>query len=262
MQQKQTITINGHKIYYELSSPSNHIGNPPLLVLLHTGLGTLVDWHDQVTPLNKAGFQVLTYDRWGYGQSDERPKFESPHFFYKDVEDLDALLDFLGIKSCTLVGHSDGGTLALLYTANYAERVTQLVIVAAHIYIEAQTRQHVIDLLEQYKYDERLRHGLQKRHGVKTENLVKSWAKCWMFTSPKTIWGMQDLLPTIEQPALVAFGTNDSSASLKHAREIYELLPNAEFWLVDGVGHMLVQELGERFADKIINYLSKNTIRN
>ena len=125
--------INGHNLNVERNGPENR----PCVVLLHHGLGSVKAWRGQMSALVDAGYHVIAYDRWGYGGSDGRPGLDLPTFT-TDIDDLHILLEQLGIRRAALVGHSDGGTIALYYAAQYPDEVTCLVTVAAHIYVEAR----------------------------------------------------------------------------------------------------------------------------
>ena len=84
-------------------------------LLLHHGLGSIDAWSRQIGVLLEAGWQVLVYDRWGYGQSDHRPAFED-HFLEQDAQETVQLLNFFGLEEVSLIGHSDGGTIGLMLT--------------------------------------------------------------------------------------------------------------------------------------------------
>ena len=127
------LLINGHNLHVERQGSKDS----PAVVLLHHGLGSVRAWKEHVPVLVQAGYQVMSYDRWGYGASDTRLALDLPTFT-SDVQDLGAILDTLGIQKAALVGHSDGGTLALYFAVQHPKQVTCLVLVAAHIYVEAK----------------------------------------------------------------------------------------------------------------------------
>jgi len=114
--------IRGHHLYWE------RYGDPeaPAMVLLHHGLGSIHSWRRQIPAFASAGWQVIAYDRWGYGRSDPRPGFEAGYLL-QDMHEAIELLEALGLARVSLVGHSDGGTIALLMAAEYPERVERMV---------------------------------------------------------------------------------------------------------------------------------------
>ncbi|MCI4340474.1 MAG: alpha/beta hydrolase [Thermoplasmata archaeon] len=66
--------------------------------------------------------RVVRYDVRGLGRS---PPAHAP---YRDVDDLAALLDGLGLDQTTLVGVSNGGRLAVDFALEFPDRVDRLVV--------------------------------------------------------------------------------------------------------------------------------------
>lgn len=230
-------------------------GSPdgPAVVLLHHGLGSSQAWRSQVALLAQAGFDVIAYDRWGYGQSDPRPSLAVP-FFDDDLDDLIALLDTFRIEQVALVGHSDGGTMALYFGAAHPERLRALVVVAAHVYIEEKMLPGIEGLRWAFENDARLRAGLQRMHGEKTELVFFNWYRGW--ARPENVgWDMRPLLARITCPVLVAQGMQDEHATPQHARDLAQALPNAQLWLLQGANHMLPQEAGLLFNPRLLAFL-------
>ncbi len=104
------------------------------LVFLHEGLGCIEMWRDfpqKLCDATRCG--GIVYDRTGYGRSSAWPS--DPGVRYMEVEAdlvLPRLLAALGIEDCVLVGHSDGGTIALNYAAADPEPLRAVVTLAAH----------------------------------------------------------------------------------------------------------------------------------
>jgi pimeloyl-ACP methyl ester carboxylesterase len=243
--------INGHDLYIETHGASD----APVVVLLHPGLGSTQAWRAQLPALTDAGFRVMVYDRWGYGRSSPRPHLDPPRF-EQDLADLWAVLDHLEIDAASLVGHSDGGTISLYAAAQAPERVTALVTVAAHIYLEQETMEPGIQgILQAYQHSTRFRQGLQRVHGDKSDDVVQAWYQGWH--TPDVIdWDMRPLLKTITCPALIVQGEDDEHASSQHAVDIAENIPGAELWLIPGVGHMVPQEAPREFNRRLVHFLS------
>jgi pimeloyl-ACP methyl ester carboxylesterase len=225
--------------------------------LLHHGLGAVRSWKEQIPVLAKAGYRVIAYDRWGHGKSEPRSCWEMP-YFESDRVDLEQLLNGLGVERATLVGHSDGGKIAMYFAADHAERVTGLVLVSAHIYLEARMGAGIEQVLRDYQTDARFRKKLQRVHGEKTENLFRGWYTGW--TNPAlSKWEMRPVIRNIRCPALVTQGLEDEHATPKHAHDIAGSIPRAELWLVPGVGHMLPRDAPEEFNRRLLEFLDRNS---
>lgn len=238
-----------HNLYVESRGPES---GPPV-VLLHHGLGSTRAWRKQVPALAAAGYRVIAYDRWGYGQSEARPHLMVPSF-EDDLVDLEALLNAFNVERVTLIGHSDGGTIALYYAARNPDRVTALVSVAAHIYLEPKMEIGVQGLRQAFEKDQRFRASFQQVHGDKFEAVFHNWFEGWH--TPKALeWDLRPLLPEISCPALVIQGEKDEHATAQHARDIAASIPGAELWLVPEVAHMLPQDVPDIFNKKLLEFL-------
>ena len=224
----------------------------PIVVLLHHGLGSTASWRKQVPALTAAGWSVLAFDRWGYGQSDARPAF-ALDFLRCDGEETLALLDSLGLERVSLVGHSDGGSIALLLAAEHPERVVRLITVAAHIYFEPVTGGGVASIAAAAGQSP-LREALAREHGDKAPSLVSSWTARWLDPSMRSL-SLTDELSHIVCPTLVIQGELDEHATRQHAIDIARGIPGAELWLVPGGHHMLPQEQPVVFNRRMLTFL-------
>src|SRR5690606_9076267 len=116
----------------------------PLVVFLHEGLGSLAMWRDFPQRLCDAvGARGLVYSRPGYGRSTPRAPEEAwaPDFMHRQAHEvLPALLRALGLDAAAdppwLFGHSDGGSIALLYAAAFPRALRGAVVLAPHILVE------------------------------------------------------------------------------------------------------------------------------
>lgn len=249
------IQIHGHSLNVERYGH----GEAPAVVLLHHGLGSTKAWKAQIQPLVEHGYQVIVYDRWGYGASEPRSCFSMP-YFAEDLADLEALLEHLALERVSLVGHSDGGTLALYYAAQQPQRVSAMVVVAAHIYVEPRMVVGIESIRQAFEQDERFRLGLHRIHGEKAEQVFWGWYHGWL--KPEHLhWDMRPLLGQIACPVLVVQGMQDEHATPQHARDLAQALPHATLWLVEGVGHMLPQNIPQAFNRKVLDFLAEHSQR-
>jgi pimeloyl-ACP methyl ester carboxylesterase len=106
------------------------------IVFLHEGLGSVAMWRSFPTQVCAAtGCAGLVYSRQGYGQSSPAARPLLPTYMHHQAwEVLPALLTQLGIDQPILLGHSDGGTIALLYVSRFAAR--SCIVMAPHLFVE------------------------------------------------------------------------------------------------------------------------------
>jgi pimeloyl-ACP methyl ester carboxylesterase len=243
--------INGHNLYVEQYGPENG----PVVVLLHHGLGSVKAWREQIPALADVGYHVVAYDRWGYGGSENRPNLDLPTFT-SDIIDLHSMLEQVGIQQVALVGHSDGGTIALYFSAQYPNLVNCLVTVAAHIYVEPKMEAAILGIESDFVTDERFHMGMQATQGEKYKAVFHNWFDGWHRIESRS-WDMRPLLGQIRCPALIVQGEEDEHATPQHARDIAEAIPMAVLWLVPGAGHMLPRENASVFNPRLLQFLDK-----
>jgi pimeloyl-ACP methyl ester carboxylesterase len=252
LEKKMNVNSHGRNLYYELHGHKHG----PVLVLLHHGLGSVYSWEEQIPALVEAGYCVLVYDRWGYGSSDPRPSLSVPDF-NEDVLDLRVIFENLKISKASLIGHSDGGVVALKFAARYPEKVRSIVVVAAHIYVEEKMITGIMHIRDAYKREERFREGMQRIHGEKADQVFHNWFDGWVKES-NLDWDLRPFLSAVPHPVLVVQGVEDEHALPQHARDLAVALPNAELWLLDEATHMLPQDFAGQFNPKMLEFLGKS----
>ena len=241
--------VHNHYLHIETHGPEG----APVVVFLHHGLGSTRAWRGQVPAFVEAGYRVIVYDRWGYGQSESRPHLDVPGF-EDDLADLNSILATCNLQLATLVGHSDGGTLALYFAEKYPEKVACLVTIAAHIYLEPKMEPGILGIKAAFEGDERFRNGMRRAHGDKFEFVFNNWFDGWHMPEALS-WDMRPLLANISCPALVIQGEDDEHAKPQHAIDIANSIPDAELWLEPVAGHMLPQDEPEKFNTRLLRFL-------
>jgi len=122
--QGQYAIINGARIYYEVE------GTGHALVLIHGWPMSARMWDEQARVL-KNYYQVIRYDRRGFGRSPGTPGAEQSA--EHDAQDLEALLSYLKVSHAYVLGHSQGGAVAQQFTLDYPDQVDALILHGAPI---------------------------------------------------------------------------------------------------------------------------------
>ena len=205
------LVVKGHKLAYQWIN--DHSCNPekPVIVFLHEGLGCMKLWKDFPLKLCRmTGCRGLMYDRYGYGESDKIEEPRENDFLYNEAASvLPELLEKLGIaEPVMLFGHSDGGTISLIFSALYPDKTAAIVAESSHIFIEPVTIRGIRQAIFAYT-NNGLKEKLEKYHGDKTDSMFYSWANVW--TSEETAgWSIELILPEITSPVLAIQGENDN----------------------------------------------------
>lgn len=251
-EQSGRLNLNGHSLYWVSAGPADG----PAVMLLHHGLGSSYSWKDQLPALAEAGYHAIAYDRWGYGRSGARGGLGVPHF-REDQNDLAGLMSALQIERAALVGHSDGGTIALAFAANQPALVSCLVTVAAHIYVEPKMEPGILGIQAAFETEARFRQGLRRLHGEQVEQVFHNWFDGWLHPGNLS-WDMRPLLRQIRCPVLVVQGQEDEHATQRHAQDLAAAIPAAELWLVPDAAHMLPQDHPAEFNARLLSFLSQH----
>jgi pimeloyl-ACP methyl ester carboxylesterase len=246
----QRVEINGHHLFVQTCG--REAG--PAVILLHHGLGATPSWKAQIPVLEQAGFRVIAYDRWGYGRSDSRERFSIPNF-EEDLADLDVLLEIFEARPASLVGHSDGGTISLYYAAQSPGRVSRLVTIAAHIYVDQKMPIGIEEIRQAFEANQGFQRGLERIHPGKARQVFYNWYNGWS-KKELTTWDMRERLAEVVCPGMVVQGWEDEHALPEHAFQLALGLHHAELWLLSGVGHMLPQDAPTVFNPRLVQFLS------
>ncbi len=101
--------------------------NGRTVVLLHGRNFCAATWEGSIEALRNAGYRVIAPDQIGFCKSSKPERYQ--YTFQQLAHNTHALLDSLGVKDATLIGHSTGGMLAVRYALMYPKQTRQLVLV-------------------------------------------------------------------------------------------------------------------------------------
>lgn len=216
----------------------------PAIVLLHDALGCVGTWKEFPERLfDSTGLDVVMFDRRGHGLSSElSDEVRTSEYLEDDARRLPEILDKLGVRRAILVGHSDGGSIALVAAALWPERVASVVSIAAHVMLEEVTVQGVRDTVATAD-ETRLIERLRKYHGEKSERLYSLWHETWLDPA-HCEWNLLHYLPRIQCPVLVMQGELDEYGSVKQVNAIVNGVgEKARAVMYPGVGHAVHREV-------------------
>jgi pimeloyl-ACP methyl ester carboxylesterase len=253
----QFAAAGGRKIHYRLLHPEWLGPEKPLLVFLHEGLGSIGQWKDFPALLSKAArCPALVYDRYGYGLSEQLSDGFSPRFLHDEAgQGLTDLLDALGLSSQRLlpVGHSDGGSIALLFAALHPEKTAGVICEAAHVLVEPATRSGLSHVLAEFARP-KFRELLGKYHGERTEGLVRAWVGNWLSEEARD-WNITGYLPQITCPVLAIQGTEDHFGTYAQLEAIRSgVAGSVELLFLEGCGHVPHKEAKEAVLGAMVQF--------
>lgn len=242
----------------EITVHDRRAGDGPTLVLLHEALGSIPQWRGFPERLAGAtGLPVLLYDRRGHGRSDPlaAPR-DAGYLDHEAHQVLPQVLARAGVDRPVFVGHSDGGTIALLYAATAPATTVAVITIAAHVHVDRLTLAGIRDALTAWRETD-LRARLARHHGDKAEALFFAWADTWLAPWWRG-WTIVDRLRDVTCPVLAAQGENDQYGLPEQVRAIVGAVGGpADGWLIPGCGHAPHLERGDAVAARVRGFLQR-----
>jgi len=189
----------------------------PPLVFLHEGLGSVAGWRDfPRTVCDRLAAPGLVYSRRGYGRSTPLEEPRGTGYLHREAwVVLPALLSELGIDAPLLVGHSDGGSIALLYAARHRPRA--IAIMAPHVFVEDVTIDGIRAAREAWAQG-KLRAPLARVH-EDPDSAFFGWNDGWLDPAFRH-WNIEAELSKIRCPVLAIQGFDDQYGTMEQLDRI------------------------------------------
>jgi len=244
-------------------------GPDPLapLVFLHEGLGSVAMWRDWPRQLCAAtGRAGVVISRRGYGRSDPVPDVRGdsseqagrrsgrlrPDYMHRESwEVMPALLAKLGIDHPVLVGHSDGGTIALLYASRF--QVTACIVMAPHVMVEDISVAAIAQAREAFQSGG-LRDRLVRFH-ADVDGAFWQWNDIWLSEDFRA-FDIREDCRRITAPLLAIQGVDDPYGTMAQIDEIAANAPQARLLKLPGCGHSPHREQPQAVNEAIRQFLT------
>jgi pimeloyl-ACP methyl ester carboxylesterase len=206
----------------------------PTIVFLHEGLGSVAGWRDfPRTVCDRLAAPGLVYSRRGYGRSTVLDAPRAADYLHREAWDvLPALLAALGIEQPFLVGHSDGGSIALLFAARYSPRA--IAVMAPHVFVEDVTIEGIRAARAAWGSG-KLHEPLARLH-EDPDGAFFGWNDGWLAPDFRS-WNIEAELPKIRCPVLAIQGYEDTYATMEQLERIARGTRNCRLLKLENCGH-------------------------
>ncbi|MEO7761966.1 MAG: alpha/beta hydrolase [Casimicrobiaceae bacterium] len=201
------------------------------IVFLHEGLGSIAMWRDFPQRLCAAtAMRGLVYSRYGYGKSDPLTEPRRVDFMHDEaMHALPELLDRLRIDDPVLLGHSDGGSIALLHAALTPRAVAGLIVMAPHVLVEDVSITSIEAAKVAYETTD-LREKLRRYHDD-PDSAFRGWNDIWLHPEFRG-WNIEECLQRIRCPILALQGVDDEYGTMAQIDRIERGATNTKVELV------------------------------
>jgi pimeloyl-ACP methyl ester carboxylesterase len=226
-------TAAGVRLEYERLTGS---GLAPTIVILHEGLGSISMWRDFPRQVAEAtGHDVLVYSRQGYGWSAPLTAPRPVRFMHDEaLIVLPEILDALEIRRPILLGHSDGGSIAIIHAGGSGREVAGLVLLAPHVMVEDISVASIAAARVAYAQgDFRARLA---RHHDDVDGAFRGWNEVWLRPEFRE-WSIEEYLPRINCPVLVIQGEEDEYGTMQQVDRVASAVPGTELLKLARCGH-------------------------
>ena len=247
----------GRRIHIEYQWVGETDGSAPIMVFLHEGLGSVAMWKDFPDQLcHQLKMRGMVYSRPGYGRSTPRDQDErwDADFMHRQAFDvLPVLLSQLNIDRPWLFGHSDGGSISLLYASRYSEHCAGVIVLAPHIMVEDISIASI-----QIARDAYLRQGLRERlnrYHDDVDSAFFGWNDIWLSPAFRS-WSIEADLQGIRCPLLALQGEDDEYGSMEQVNGIRRMLPEAVVVPLAHCGHSPHRDQPQLLAEAVTQFVS------
>lgn len=234
---EKMIRLESKEINIQWINPSALNGTKPVFVFLHEALGSIIQWKsfpsEICTCFNVPGIVI---ERSGHGKSSSLMAARDILYLHQYADEtLEVLREVLNpAQKYILIGHSDGGSIALILAARNTKNLQAMVTMAAHTFVEDQTLAGIFPAMEAFeagKLD-----GLYKIHGEKTKTLFDAWATTWLTPSFKT-WDIREEIQFFQIPVLAIQGKDDQYGTEEQVNSIVSNHDNRNGIMIPHCGH-------------------------
>ena len=228
------VDVASHRIEYLRIEAGG--GQRPTLVFLHEGLGSIAMWREfPERAARETRCDAVVYSRYGYGDSEPLTEPRAVRYMHDEAEiALPRLLDRLAVERPILIGHSDGGSIALIHAGSASSRVLGVVTLAAHVFVEDISVASIADAKIAYETTD-LRERLARYH-ADVDSAFWGWNRIWLDPAFRD-WNIEEYLPRIRCPVLAIQGVGDEYGTLEQMRRIDAGVRNAELLVLEDCRH-------------------------
>lgn len=264
--------VKAGQVYYEVA------GNGRPLVLIHASCADYTMWDEQVKVF-ALYFQVVRYDRRGFGKTTASQLEKDENFF--DAQDLNDLLQYLGIEKAYVLGLSGGGIIAGDFSLAFPDKVAALVL-ASTGYSGAQMQAtpeeyaqfgEYMKLMQSKDWEQLSRLGAKVwvdgpyREPEPARQAIREKVYHWLFDSYARNQKATDPRPMnppaagrlgeLKAPTLVMYGDKDFSGTLATSETLVNSIEGAKKIVFHDTAHMLNLERADEFNQAVLKFLQE-----
>src|SRR5262245_24927285 len=269
------IELHGHRVIYRIA------GDGPPVVLIHGMVNSSRHWETVALRLAER-YTVIAPDLIGHGDS---AAVRGDYSLGAHASSIRDLLTTIGIERATIVGHSLGGGIAMVFFYQFPQRVERLALIssgglghkvspllrgaalpgaAAGIWLVANRRvREALDRAGARMRSRGSRKGVYLQAVARAMRPLQEAAARRAFLQTlrsvvdvrgQHVSAMDRLYLLGELPTLIVWGERDNTIPIEHGLAAHAQIPNSTFVTLPGAAHFPNLEDPEGLADALLDW--------
>jgi pimeloyl-ACP methyl ester carboxylesterase len=251
---------NGKEIFVETT------GEGPAVVFVH-GLGGTTNFYEPQVATLAENHKVVRFDLPGAGRS----PFAGACSIESFAEDIEAVMDAVGVSTASIVGHSMGTIAVQYFAATRPDRVEKVVLLGpvreqpqagkeatrqrANV-VREQGMEAVADAIVGAATSEQTRQQRPAVAAFVRELLTRQDPQGYAAHCEALADATAVDLGKIEAPVLLLTGSEDKVGAPATAEAMFNELPKASYEVIDGIGHWTAIEAAPQVTKSIRDFLA------
>ncbi len=269
----QFVSLGGMDVHFRDEGPSN---DTIPLVLLHGTSSSLLTW-DACTKVWTNDHRVIRMDLPGFAITGPNP--EQDYSIKNYVAFVDQFLQTRNVKQCYLAGNSLGGLIAFQYAATYPDKVKKVILIDPAGYPIKNAKgslaftlgkipvlKHILTVITPVSI---VRKSLEDVYGNKnliSDELVEQYRDMTCREGNRNALlarlsmdqaGDTSLVSKVTMPSLIIWGSLDQLIPLDNAYKFQRDLPMDTLAILQGVGHVPMEETPELVIPLVNDFIRK-----
>ena len=248
------VDVDGARLEVERIDVGRAAASP--VVMLHEGLGSVAMWKDFPHRVaHAANRDVVVYSRAGYGRSSPAKLPYAVRYMHDEaLAVLPRLLDACGIGRPILLGHSDGGSIALIHAAAANRPVAGLALMAPHVIVEDVSISSIAAAKVAWRTTD-LRARLARYHDD-VDRAFTGWNDIWLHPDFRA-WNIEALVREVRCPILAIQGEDDEYGTMDQIERIARLAPDVELVRLADCRHSPHRDQPEAVLEALVRFVDR-----
>jgi pimeloyl-ACP methyl ester carboxylesterase len=252
-----TIQINDADIYYQVYG-EDRPGRAPVLLIHGSTITGEIDW-SEVAPRLAQEYKVYVPDCRGHGRSSNP---SGGYSFRQLASDAAAFVNAMEYERMHIIGHSNGGNVALVTLMEHPQVCQTVIPQAANAYVTDYLRVREPVVLDPDYYAAHHPQDVAVMIAAHSSLFGENYWRDLLTMTMREIIAEPNYTPAelarVECPVLSIMGGEDRvNAPDRHGQFIAEHIPHAELWVPQGIGHTVHNEIPAEWVARVLDFLKR-----